>query len=236
MNYLYIIPARGGSKGIPGKNIKALGGQPLIKYSIDIARKLGADKDICVTTDDDKIIKVVESFGLQVPFKRPDYLATDIATSNDAIVHAVNYYLNTLKRSYDAVVLLQPTSPFRKGSDIKRAIARYESMPEIEMVIGAKEADSNPYYDCLELDENKYLIPSKGKGEITRRQDAPKVWMNTGSVYIINIQALLKKKMSEFSKVSMVPIDAYNAIDLDTLFDWKIAELLLTEKLVTLDD
>ncbi|MCK9343811.1 MAG: acylneuraminate cytidylyltransferase family protein [Massilibacteroides sp.] len=236
MNYLYIITARGGSKGIPGKNIKELGGQPLIKYSIDIARKFVPDKDICVTTDDDEIIKVVESFGLQVPFKRPEYLATDMATSHDAIVHAVNYYLNTLKRSYDAVVLLQPTSPFRKVSDVERAIALYESMPAVEMVIGAKEADANPYYDCLEFDENKYLIPSKGAGKITRRQDAPKVWMNTGSVYIIKIQALLKKKMSEFSKVTMVPIDRYNAIDLDTLFDWKIAELLLADKLVTLEE
>jgi len=232
MKYLYIIPARGGSKSIPHKNIKILGGKPLIKYSIDIARKLTKDENICVTTDDDEIIKVVESFGLSVPFKRPDYLATDTSTSYDVILHSVKYFKDTLNRTFDAVVLLQPTSPFRKISDVKRALKLYEDSINVEMVIGAKESESNPYYDCFELDKNNFLVPSKGDGKITRRQDAPKVWEYTGSVYVIKVNSLLVKPMNKFERIKKVEIDPYNAIDLDTILDWKMAELMLKEKLV----
>ena len=92
MRPLVIIPARGGSKGIPHKNIKELGGKPLICYAIDAARKFTTDDNICVSTDDEDIIKVVEKYGLSVPFKRPDYLATDNAGTNGVLLHALNFY------------------------------------------------------------------------------------------------------------------------------------------------
>ena len=92
MTPLIIIPARGGSKGIPHKNIKLLNGKPLICYSIDIARQYTTDENICVTTDDNEIISVVEQYGLKVPFVRPAELATDTASSNDVLVHALNFY------------------------------------------------------------------------------------------------------------------------------------------------
>ena len=91
MKILYIIPARGGSKGIPHKNIKLLNGKPLIYYTIDVARQLTTDDHICVSTDDDEIIEVVENYGLKVPFIRPDYLATDTSTTNDVLLHAINF-------------------------------------------------------------------------------------------------------------------------------------------------
>ena len=92
MRPLVIIPARGGSKGIPHKNIKELGGKPLICYAIDAARKFTTDDNICVSTDDADIIKVVEKYGLSVPFKRPDYLATDNAGTNGVLLHALKFY------------------------------------------------------------------------------------------------------------------------------------------------
>ena len=110
---LVIIPARGGSKGIPYKNIKELGDKPLICYSIDVARQLTSDENICVTTDDDAIIKVVEDYGLKVPFKRPDYLATDTCGSNEVLQHAYQFYIDK-GMQYDLIVLLQPTSPLEK--------------------------------------------------------------------------------------------------------------------------
>ena len=118
---LFVIPARGGSKGIPGKNIKPMGGIPLICRSIDTARKFVDDKDICVTTDSDEIIKVVKQHGMEVPFKRPDYLATDTASSYDVLIHAIDFYKEK-GIEYDWLVLLQPTTPFRKEEDLRKML------------------------------------------------------------------------------------------------------------------
>ena len=107
--FLYVIPARGGSKGIPHKNIKLLHGKPLIYYSIDIARSLTNDEHICVSTDDEEIIKVVSDYGLKVPFVRPRELANDTASTNDVLIHALKYY-ESIGKNYTAIVLLQPTS------------------------------------------------------------------------------------------------------------------------------
>ena len=109
MNLLYLIPARGGSKGIPHKNIKLLCGKPLITYSIDVARQLTDDQNICVSTDDEKIIQTVTDYGLAVPFKRPVCLATDSASTYDVLLHAIKFYEN-LGKQYDGIVLLQPTT------------------------------------------------------------------------------------------------------------------------------
>ena len=112
MKSLFLITARGGSKGIPHKNIKPLNGKPLIYYAIDVARQFVEDEDICVSTDGDDIIKTVEDYNLKVLFKRPAELASDTAGSDEVILHAVQYY-EALGRLYDNIVLLQPTSPFR---------------------------------------------------------------------------------------------------------------------------
>ena len=136
MRSLFLIPARGGSKGIPHKNIKELNGKPLIHYSIDIARAVAADEDICVSTDDEEIIKCVEQTGLKVPFVRPAELASDTATTNDVIIHAINYY-KSLGREYDNVVLLQPTSPLRKAYQVREAMELYTD--DVDMVVSVKE-------------------------------------------------------------------------------------------------
>ena len=121
---LFVITARGGSKGLPGKNIKDLCGKPLIAYSIDVARAFTDDENICVSTDSEEIKRVVEEYGLKVPFLRPDYLATDTATSNDVLVHAVNFFKEQ-GRAYKKLCLLQPTSPLRAVEDVDGAIALY---------------------------------------------------------------------------------------------------------------
>lgn len=226
---LVIIPARGGSKGIPHKNIKELGDKPLICYSIDVARQLTSDENICVTTDDDAIIKVVEDYGLKVPFKRPDYLATDTCGSNEVIQHAFKFYTDKGVQ-YDLIVLLQPTSPFRRIDDVIGSINLYEL--SLDMVVTVKETAANPYYNCYEEDVNGYLVVSKGDGKLARRQDAPPAYECNGAVYVINPSRLMEVGLPGLTKVKKYVMDDLHSIDLDTMFDWKVAELVLKEKLV----
>ena len=231
MKVLVVIPARGGSKGIPHKNIKTLNGKPLIYYSIDVARQFTTDEDICVSTDDDEIIKVVEEYGLKVPFKRPDYLATDICGSNEVIQHAWKFFENKGDH-YDVILLLQPTSPFRKVEFLKEAVALYDD--SIDMVTSVKNAPCNPYYDGFEDNEEGLLTISKGDGTIERRQDAPKVWQLNGSIYVINPKSLMQKGLAHFTRIRKYAMSELYSVDIDNAFDWKIAELIIEEKLLGL--
>lgn len=229
MKYLVIIPARGGSKGIPHKNIKLLNGKPLICYSIDVARQFTSDENICVSTDDDEIIKVVEDYGLKVPFKRPDELATDHCGSNEVIQHAYQFYAKQ-GVLYDAIVLLQPTSPFRKVDFLKEAVSLYHDT--IDMVTSVKLSSCNPYYDGFEEDSEGLLRISKGDGTIERRQDAPSVWQQNGSIYVINPRSLMEKGMAHFSRIRKYAMSELYSVDIDNPFDWKIAELVINEKML----
>ncbi|MBP1539321.1 MAG: acylneuraminate cytidylyltransferase family protein [Prevotella sp.] len=229
MKSLIVIPARGGSKGIPHKNIKPLNGLPLICYSIYVARQFTDDENICVTTDDDEIIKVVENYGLNVPFKRPYYLATDTCGSNEVIQHAYQFY-EKQGRHFDAIVLLQPTSPFRKVEFLQEACELYDE--SIDMVTSVKLSSCNPYYDGFEEDAEGFLKISKGDGTIERRQDAPSVWQQNGSIYVINPKSLMEKGMSHFTRIRKYAMSELYSIDIDNPFDWKVAELLINEKML----
>ena len=225
MKPVFVIPARGGSKGIPGKNIKPLCGKPLIAYSVEVARQLADDRDICVTTDDERIAQVVKNMGLDVPFMRPDYLATDGCGTYEVLLHAVKFY-EELGRDYDTLVLLQPTSPMRTAEDVQAAIDAYT--PDIDMVVTVTEAASNPYYNCYETDENGFLHISKGDGCYTRRQDAPKAWDYNGAVYVINIESLKKGPLGSFRRRKMVEMSRERSVDLDTPLDWMVAEAIMS--------
>ena len=229
MKPLVIIPARGGSKGIPHKNIKLLGGKPLICYAIDAARNITSDENICVSTDDDAIIKAVEDYGLKVPFKRPDYLATDNAGTNGVLLHAIEYY-EQKGWHYDVVVLLQATSPFRRADDVIEALKLYDD--SIDMVTSVMPAKCNPYYDGFEDNEDGLLTISKGDGTIERRQDAPKVWQQNGAIYVINPTQLKAKGLAGMTKIRKYVMDELHSVDLDNMLDWKIAEIMLEEKLI----
>lgn len=229
MKPLVVIPARGGSKGIPHKNIKPLGGKPLICYAIDTARKFTSDENICVSTDDDAIIKVVENYGLKVPFKRPDYLATDNAGTNGVLLHALDFY-EQKGNHYDVVVLLQATSPFRSAEDVIEAVKLYDD--NIDMVTSVMPAKCNPYYDGFEDNAEGLLTICKGDGTIERRQDSPKVWQLNGAVYVINPIQLKARGLAGMTKIRKYVMDELHSVDLDNMLDWKIAEIMLEEKLV----
>lgn len=222
MRLLYLIPARGGSKGIPGKNIKPFLGKPLICHAIDHARGAGAsDADICVSTDSEEIKKVAEDYGLVVPFVRPDSLATDTAGSYGVILHALEWYADR-GVDYDGVVLLQPTSPLRMPQDIIGAIREWT--PGVDMVVSVCEAATNPYYNAFETDAEGNLHISKGDGRYTRRQDAPKVWEYNGAVYVMSTESLRRMPMSEFPVRKPYFMPSSRSADLDTPSDWARAE------------
>ena len=229
MNILVIIPARGGCKGIPGKNIKLLGGKPLIYYAIDVARAIVDDTHICVSTDDDQIIRVVEQYGLSVPFIRPTELATDTAGSYGVLLHALSFY-ESKGEHFDAVVLLQVTSPFRTVNHVREALNLYNK--DLDMVVSVKETDSNPYYLCFEEDTEGMLHISKGDGHYTRRQDCPPVYEYNGAIYIINPERMKAMPLNKFKKRVKYVMDREHSVDLDTMMDWMIAEYMITNKLV----
>lgn len=223
---LYIIPARGGSKGIPHKNIKPLAGRPLIAYSIDVARELCPEQDrIILSTDDPTIADTARSLGLKVDYMRPADLATDSSGSREVMLDAMDW-ADARGIVYDCIVLLQPTSPLRTADDVRAALELYT--PQLDMVVSVEPAACNPYYNCFETDADGFLHISKGDGLLTRRQDAPPAWTYNGAVYVINPQSLRAMPMGSFGRRVPSPMAAERSIDLDTPRDWAVAEAIMS--------
>jgi N-acylneuraminate cytidylyltransferase len=229
MKILTIIPARGGSKGIPRKNIKELNGKPLIYYTIDCARNVCNDVDICVSTDDPEIIKCVEDYGLKVPFVRPAELASDTAGTYEVLLHALDFY-EKQGRKYDVVLLLQNTSPFRTSQQVKEALDLYKS--DIDMVVSVNETRTNPYYNCFEDSQDGFLKKTLDCNIITRRQDAPVTYEFNGAIYVINAEQLKKIPLGKFTRRVKYVMDDLHSVDLDNMIDWKFAEFIIKEGLL----
>lgn len=224
MNTLFLITARGGSKGIPGKNIREFAGVPLVNRSIQQALALAGEGDVvCLSTDSERIREVALATGIEIPFLRPAELAGDHSGSYEVIIHALDYY-ESYGMLFEKVVLLQPTSPLRTVDDIRKAIGLWT--PDVDMVVSVAEARTNPYYNAYETDEEGFLHVSKGDGGYTRRQDVPKVWEYTGAVYVMSVDSLRAMPMSAFRRRVPCEMEASRAVDLDTETDWILAELL----------
>jgi N-acylneuraminate cytidylyltransferase len=223
MKTLVVIPARSGSKGLPDKNIKLLNGKPLIHYSIEVAQQIFNNEDICISTDSDKYIKIAEQTGLKVPFVRPETLSTDNATTQDVLLHCLDFY-EQKGVSYDYILLLQPTSPFREKKHLEDILIA--NIEESDMIVSVKETDSNPYYVLLEENEEGYLKKLM-KGEFTRRQDCPKVYEYNGSIYLIKVSSLKEKLISSFTKIKKYEMNSKYSLDIDSEIDFKLAEVLL---------
>ncbi|WP_294593225.1 acylneuraminate cytidylyltransferase family protein [uncultured Rikenella sp.] len=226
MKLLVIIPARGGSKGLPGKNIRPLCGKPLIGYSIELARTIVSDKDICVSTDAQEIIDVVERYGLYVPFVRPAHLSTDTATTNDVLVHALNFYQQQ-GREYDAILLLQPTSPLRTAAQVHEALALYETHPGIDMVVSVKKSHAAAVIS--HENEEGWLIPTLNTHSGPRQQITSYYEYN-GAIYIINPISLQKKGIPNFTKRLKYVMSEETSYDIDSLTDWQIVEHFMRNK------
>lgn len=226
MKPVVLIPARGGSKGVPGKNIKPLGDKPLLHYTIEAARAVVNDDLIYVSSDDPEIIRCAEAAGLNVPFVRPAALATDEAGTLDVILHLLEAVQST-GTAPDTLILLQPTSPFRTGKHLQEALALYRD--GIDMVVSVKETHANPYFVLFEENEQGFLRKSK-TGNFSRRQDCPKVWEYNGAIYIIRVASLLERRSLQFDNTIKYVMDDLSSHDIDTPFDWLVAETIANQR------
>lgn len=227
MKILALITARKNSKGVLDKNIREIGGVPLIGISAQHALAAGfAPEDVVLSTDSEEYAAVGRKYGASTPFLRPAELATDTAGSREVMIHAVDTLNRLAAEKYDTICLLQPTSPFRSPEDIVNAIRLYEERRP-EMVVGVTRSGANPYYNLFETDEAGCLHISKGDGRYTRRQDAPPVYEFNGAIYIIDVEALRKGPITRFGRILPYVMPAERSLDIDSEADLRRAQRVL---------
>ncbi len=225
MKILALIPARGGSKRIPGKNLRLLGGKPLVCWSIDVALGLPELCDILASTDDAAIAQVATEAGALVPWLRPAELATDTASSVAVALHALDWY-ERAKGEVDGLLLLQPTSPFRTRATVERGIALFREHGG-RPVLGVSPAQSHPAW-CFRIEQGS-MRPWLGQGmDLARSQDLEPAYALNGAFYLIRPKDLRARQT--FYSDSAVPLlvdDLVEGLDIDTEWDWQIAEAAL---------
>lgn len=228
---LATICCRGGSKGVPGKNIKNLKGKPLIAYTIESAKGSALIKDLIISTDDYTIAEVAKQFGASVPFMRPADLASDTASKWPVFIHAVEEYEKLTGNAVDYLVDLDVTVPLKTSADIDGAIQMALNDPGTDVVITGYEPERNPYFNMMEVKENGFAeIVKKGERPIVRRQDAPAVYSLTPAAYVVKKSALYEFEHWSKAKCKIFPIPRERAVDIDTDIDFKIVEFLMDNK------
>lgn len=232
MRFLFIVPARKGSKGLPGKNIKVLNDKPLIVYSLQYARLFTNDINICVSTDDLQIAEILRDYKYELPFLRPDELAGDEIGMREVLLHALNWY-EKRGEFYDGIVLLQPTSPFRRRYFFEEAVNLYND--SIDMIVAVNESKANPYFNLFEENTEGLLKLSKFSASVSRQQ-APPVYQYNGNLYIINPRSLRSHhSLASFGHIKKYVIPVEYGIDIDNSADWNSAEYFLNNHLVKTD-
>lgn len=227
MNIVATICARGGSKGLPRKNVRSFAGKPLIAHSIEQAKACPAIARVYVSTDDDEIAAVALAFGAEVPYRRPAELAGDEAAKLPVIEHLLRH-VEAQGVRVDVAVDLQPTSPLRTNEDIEGAIALHDSAP---LVVSVTEPSHNPYYTLVETRHDGTLQLSKSAA-FARRQDVPPVWGLNGSIYVWQRKAIAHAAQHGFWSVTARPfvMPWHRSVDIDDLEDFEMAEWLMQRR------
>lgn len=228
MNIVALICARGGSKGLPGKNIRPLGGTPLIAWSIRQTQAVSRINRVIVSTDSEEIADVARQYGAEVPFMRPAELAQDTSPERGVWRHALEYLKTTDGAYPDVLIVVPATAPLRSPEDLERCLDEF-AQGEAETVITVAEPHRNPYFNmvktradgCVEL-----VIPPEN-GVLTRRQDAPDVYDVTTVAYVTDPEFVMRAWNIFEGRVRAVRIPVERAVDIDTLMDFKVAECLL---------
>lgn len=228
--FLAIIPARGGSKGLPRKNVKKLCGKPLIVWSIEAGLKSNYVDELIVSTDDKEIVEIATKYGAKVPFLRPDYLASDTATSFDAVKHTIDYYKNELGKEFDYIVLLEPTSPLRESDDIDSAIKKLLHSNADSIVGISKTEDQNPAFLILKDDSNYISGYENKEMKVLRRQDISDVYFFEGTIYISKIEVLLNKKSFYHKNTIGYEVPKYKSLEIDDMDDFIMVEAIMKYK------
>jgi len=236
-NIVGIIPARGGSVGVPLKNIKNLNGLPLIAYTIKSAISSKCLNRIIVSTDHEEIANISEKYGAEIPFKRPNDISEDVDTEF-VLQHAINFLEKEEGYNVDGVVLLQPTSPFRTAKTIKNCVDLYLNT-NADSVVTVHNIEGNRPEWMLSLDSNNKVIPYNTPFEenglpvikLAARQSFPTLYRQNGIVYVTNKNLLMEKTLVIGPNAYAVVTDEEEAIDIDTHTDFLIAESILSSKI-----
>ncbi|GHE80942.1 acylneuraminate cytidylyltransferase family protein [Thalassotalea profundi] len=227
---LAIIPARAGSKRLPGKNSKQLCGKPLVKWTIEAAQQCESIDEIIVSTDSETIAEIAKDSGIPVPFLRPEEISGDTATAIDVVKHTIDYY-QKIGRTFDYVLWLQPTSPLRSSTNIQEAIATLKTK-SAEGVISVCECDHSPMWsNTLAQDGSMKNFLSNFVKKNPRSQALPTYYRLNGAIYIAKVEPLLAQEtfFLEENLFSYV-MSRESSIDIDHHLDFKLAEFLLTER------
>ena len=230
MKAIAFIFARGGSKGLPGKNIRPLGGKPLIAWSIEQALAVKRITRVIVSTDSEEIAAVARNYGAEVPFIRPTELARDDSPEWLAWRHALNYLLDTVGVLPEAMVSLPATAPLRLPLDIENCLDEYEK-GDVDMVVTVTDAHRSPYFNMVKTNADGtvgLVIPPQSA--IARRQDVPTVYDMTTVAYVARPEFVMTCNSLFEGQVRAVHVPTERAIDIDTLLDFQIAECLLNNR------
>lgn len=224
---LCIIPARGGSKGLPGKNIKELLGKPLIAYSIEQARHSKYIDRVIVSTDSKAIADISKQYSAEAPFMRPKEYAEDDSSIFDVLLHAMDWLEKKENYFFDVLVLLHVTAPLRNSEDIDNCIELLVKK-DADNVFSVTPANRNPYFNMVEVSKDEKVRLIK-KGDFTTRQSAPEVFDMNASIYVWWKDILKEKRATllENSHIYIMPKE--RSVDIDDAIDFKIAEVLLKE-------
>ncbi len=227
MKAVAFIFARGGSKGLPGKNIRPLGGKPLIAWSIEHALSVKRVERVIVSTDSEEIAAVARDFGAEVPFMRPSELAQDTSPEWLAWRHALNYLRESTGVLPEVMVSVPTTAPLRLTVDIENCLDEYEK-GNVDMVITVTEAHRSPYFNMVKTKADGTVgLVNPPQSAIARRQDAPVVYDMATVCYVANSEFVMTHNATFEGKVKAVHVPTERAIDIDTLLDFQIAESLL---------
>jgi N-acylneuraminate cytidylyltransferase len=232
---LAVVPARGGSKGLPGKNIRPLGGLPLIAHTLRCAAMTPAIDRCVVSTDDANIAAVARQHGGDVPFLRPGELAQDDTPMIPVLQHALREMEARDGRRYESLLLLDPTSPGRLPEDIAQALTLLDEDPQADGVVAVSEPRFNPRWVCVEPQDG-YIAPAFGAHNYARRQDVPPVYRINATLYLWRRDFLLSVTDNRWldSNQRMLVIPESRAVHIDELADFQLAELALQAGLMTL--
>ena len=229
LNVLAVIPARGGSKSIPRKNIKLLAGKPLIAWTIEAALQSQMLARVIVSTDDPEIAQIAREWGAETPFLRPPELARDDSSSISVVLHTLQWLEEQEHFSPVNVLLLQPTSPFRNSHDICEAIALAETR-QARAVVSVSEAEKHPYV-CKRILSDGTLVDFVASDlAYQRRQDFPPAYALNGAIYLNQCESLVRDHTFLPEGTLAYIMQAQRSLDIDTPWDWCLAELILKDQ------
>jgi len=219
---LAIIPARGGSKGIPRKNIREVGGKPLIAWTIDAARESSYIDRLILSSEDEEIIEIAREWGCDVPFTRPQELATDESGTAEVILHAIT----NIDERYDYIVVLQPTSPLRISTDIDNCI-QYCHETNAPSCVSVTEAEKSPFWMYFLDDEGRMTSVIDVANRPTRRQEIPTAYALNGAVYVVEVESFERTPQLIDKQTVAYIMPKIRSLDIDTDFDLMLFQTLL---------